>query len=65
MEKGWDFYLQAHAAIKGTAKPAHYVVVRNEAGRELTANNLEQLVCHFVPSPPNQQYCNTVTLLTK
>ncbi|KEY70180.1 hypothetical protein S7711_03401 [Stachybotrys chartarum IBT 7711] len=26
----WDFYLQSHAAIKGTARPAHYVVVKDE-----------------------------------
>ncbi|MCJ1310319.1 hypothetical protein MMC25_003981 [Agyrium rufum] len=30
MEQGYDFFLQAHAAIQGTAKPAHYVVVRDE-----------------------------------
>ncbi|CAJ2501891.1 Uu.00g047440.m01.CDS01 [Anthostomella pinea] len=27
----WDFFLQAHAAIQGTARPAHYVVVLDEA----------------------------------
>ncbi|KAL1837895.1 hypothetical protein VTJ49DRAFT_3281 [Mycothermus thermophilus] len=26
----WDFFLQAHAAIQGTARPAHYVVVLDE-----------------------------------
>src|SRR5690349_20749659 len=26
----WEFYLQAHTAIKGTARPAHYVVVYDE-----------------------------------
>ena len=26
----WDFYLQAHTAIKGTARPAHYTVVHDE-----------------------------------
>jgi hypothetical protein len=31
----WDFYLQAHAAIKGTAKPAHYVVLRDDIFRDL------------------------------
>lgn len=25
-----DFYLQSHAAMKGTARPAHYFVVRND-----------------------------------
>ena len=26
----WDFYLQAHACLQGTAKPAHYYVVLDE-----------------------------------
>ncbi|OAP55834.1 hypothetical protein AYL99_09986 [Fonsecaea erecta] len=26
----WDFYLQAHTAIQGTARPAHYFVVLDE-----------------------------------
>lgn len=29
----WDFYLQAHAALKGTARPAHYVVIHDEVFR--------------------------------
>jgi hypothetical protein len=28
--RNWDFFLQAHAAIKGTARPAHYYVVLDE-----------------------------------
>lgn len=28
--RDWDFYLQAHAALKGTAKPCHYVVLHDE-----------------------------------
>lgn len=32
MQKGWDFYLQSHAALKGTAKPTHYVVIHDEIG---------------------------------
>jgi eukaryotic translation initiation factor 2C len=27
-----DFYLQSHRGLKGTAKPAHYFVLRNEIG---------------------------------
>ena len=29
----WDFYLQAHTALQGTPKPAHYVVVHDEIFR--------------------------------
>ena len=43
MERGWDFYLQAHHCIQGTAKPAHYVVVHNEFDN-LTADNVEEFV---------------------
>ena len=32
MENGFDFFLVAHNAIQGTAKPAHYVVIRNDMG---------------------------------
>lgn len=28
--RNWDFFLQAHAAIQGTARPAHYYVVHDE-----------------------------------
>lgn len=55
MEKGWDFYLQVHNAIKGTAKPAHYVVVHNEAGPELTTDKLEQLVSTLSRLHPDLQ----------
>ena len=44
MENGWDFFLQAHHCLKGTAKPAHYVVIRDEIG--LGADVLEQMVSH-------------------
>lgn len=33
--RNWDFYLQAHTAIEGTARPAHYYVVHDE----IFANN--------------------------
>ena len=42
IENGFDFFLQAHAAIKGTAKPAHYIVVRNDMN--LSANMLQTIV---------------------
>ncbi|KAG5664418.1 hypothetical protein KAF25_008152 [Fusarium avenaceum] len=42
----WDFYLTAHASIKGTARPAHYTVLLDEIfrakfGKEAT-NQLEK-----------------------
>jgi hypothetical protein len=35
--RSWDFFLQAHAAIKGTARPAHYFVVLDEIFRQRLA----------------------------
>ena len=32
--RNWDFYMQAHAAITGTARPAHYYVIYDEIFRE-------------------------------
>ncbi|KAI9842921.1 MAG: hypothetical protein M1837_006753 [Sclerophora amabilis] len=37
----FDFYLQAHKAIMGTAKPAHYYVLQNGMG--LNADDLQRL----------------------
>lgn len=31
----WDFFLQAHSALHGTAKPAHYYVIYDELLRKL------------------------------
>ena len=28
--RNWDFFLQAHTALKGTARPAHYIAVHDE-----------------------------------
>jgi hypothetical protein len=35
----FDFYLQAHDALQGTARPAHYVVLRDD--NNFTANDLQ------------------------
>ncbi|KAL8761911.1 MAG: hypothetical protein Q9184_002015 [Pyrenodesmia sp. 2 TL-2023] len=32
MEKGWDFFLQAHSSPKGTARPTHYVIIYDKNG---------------------------------
>ncbi|KAH7380393.1 hypothetical protein DE146DRAFT_295085 [Phaeosphaeria sp. MPI-PUGE-AT-0046c] len=42
-----DFYLQTHNAIKGTARPCHYFVLRNDMG--ISMSDLEQFthsLCH-------------------
>ncbi|KAL8880982.1 MAG: hypothetical protein Q9198_001718 [Flavoplaca austrocitrina] len=42
-EHWWDFFLQAHHAIQGTAKPTRYVVIRDD--NQLDANTVESFVC--------------------
>ena len=45
-ERQWDFFLQAHHGLQGTARPAHYVVLKDDI--KFTANRMEQLVSSFV-----------------
>ncbi|KAI9759043.1 MAG: hypothetical protein M4579_002632 [Chaenotheca gracillima] len=40
-ERNWDFFLQAHTGLQGTARPAHYVVVQDQ--NKLGADGLEQM----------------------
>ncbi|KAI0554701.1 ribonuclease H-like domain-containing protein [Xylaria curta] len=46
--RSWDFFLQSHAAIKGTARPAHYFVLldeifRNRYGKKPGKNVADEL----------------------
>ncbi|KAI1269183.1 RNA interference and gene silencing protein [Xylariaceae sp. FL1019] len=48
--RNWDFFLQSHAAIKGTARPAHYYVIYDQifskmqvASGKTPADTLEDL----------------------
>ena len=47
----FDFYLQSHQAVKGTARSAHYFVLQNDMG--LTHDQLQQTVCKTPPSKKN------------
>lgn len=38
--RNWDFFLQSHAAIKGTARLCHYFVVHDEIFRHVYANKI-------------------------
>ncbi|KAI0637098.1 Piwi domain-containing protein [Trametes polyzona] len=40
-----DFYLQSHAGLLGTSRPAHYVVLENEAN--VSRENLQKLTFHL------------------
>lgn len=52
MERGWDFFLQAHACLQGTAKPAHYVVLHSDIGKGIiNAGGLETIVSNNEPHP--------------
>ncbi|KAF2420279.1 Piwi-domain-containing protein [Tothia fuscella] len=40
-DKLWDFYLQPHKALQGTARCSHYIVIKNEIG--FSAGDLEKM----------------------
>ncbi|OOO13115.1 stem cell self-renewal protein Piwi [Aspergillus oryzae] len=50
--RNWDFYLQAHTALKGTARPAHYFTVWDE------------IFCRQQPRPPYQNSADVLEALT-
>ena len=46
----WDFYLQSHTTIKGTAQPAHYVVLVNEVfqgSSQDVVNKIQSVTYHL------------------
>ena len=38
----WDFYLNSHVAIQGTARPVHYYVLQDEMG--IPVNDLQKMI---------------------
>lgn len=52
-DDNWDFYLQSHTAITGTARPAHYFVLLDEIFSKNTNDpvgeleNLTYRLCHL------------------
>ncbi len=42
-DSNWDFFLQSHTAITGTARPAHYFVLLDEIFKVLSRNPVGDL----------------------
>lgn len=51
--RNWDFFLQSHAAIKGTARPAHYFVLIDEIFR------------HFYGKVPQKNVADELQMTTQ
>lgn len=59
----WEFFLQSHAAIQGTARPAHYVVILDEIFRH-RANKLNSSASNELEKV-TQALCYTYSRATK
>ncbi len=68
----WDFYLQPHTALKGTARVAHYIVLYDEVTRHEALKSTEkeapirptnllakitQSMCYLLGHVPKDQPC--------
>lgn len=47
--RNWDFFLQSHAAVQGTARPAHYIVIYDEIFRFRQAQKPSPAQSSFKP----------------
>ena len=49
-ERQWDVYIQAHHGLQGTARPAHYTIIKDKIG--FTADSFEHIVsCSGIIQP--------------
>lgn len=56
LQRYWDFYLTAHTAIKGTARPAHYTVLYDEIFRPRFKDNGAAAVAALESATHNMCY---------
>ena len=64
-ERVWDFFLQPHKALQGTAKPMHCIVIKNECGFGVDIERMTHTLCYLwhratkaVSIPPPAYYAD-------